>query len=86
MKVKQIFIAGDNRHFDSKEDCEMHENVVCPIAGLIQSKIKATGTIFTPENAAKVFAEILVDNYTTLKGNLSKIGGIKARKNKKVSE
>lgn len=85
MKILQKFVGEDGRQFDNKYDCEMHERVVLPVAGLIQSKLKAHGVSFTTDNAVRVFAEILVDNDSLVKQILGKAPAIKSQKTRQAN-
>ncbi len=86
--MKQItqYIAEDGRKFDDKADCELHEKVVCPAAGIIQYVVKSQGIVLNSDTFSKVFAEIMVDKSEQFRNLLSKVGGIKARKNKSKAD
>lgn len=85
MRILQKFVAEDGRQFDNKHDCEMHEKVVLPVAGLIQSKLKAHAISYSLDSAPKVFAEILVANDSLVKQILGKAPAIKSQKTRQAN-
>ncbi len=85
MKVIQSFQAEDGRKFDNKYDCEIYERVVLPVAGLLQTQLKARAIAFTTDTAPRVFAEILIENDSVIKQILAKAPGIKAQKTRQAN-
>lgn len=82
MKTKVQWVSDDNLTFQSKEDCELHEKVVCPITGILQTYMKNQGIVLNPDNCVKLFSGVLVSKSEEIRPLLAKVGGIKARKSR----